>query len=300
MKTAAEEAIQINDGGGGGNNIAVAYDDTWQKRGHTSKKNYMAKVTSLDSGKQQKNTTVIRTTKALAKKMGEGGGGCMPQLLYGTSLRKIGMSAIQNFLAMVIQRYTRGYWRNPHEKKEIKKKKLNVWAMYRRNGGKKKQLSDNKKRYTAGSVTNYWSTSEILWHSNYKQYKQSLSVALMFTKFPQMRSQSTTYVPQTLTHGANIERLKYLLNFYSLEPSIPEAVMEVMKYIYRDLANTESLSNLKPLQWGVNDAVITMVVLEEPKCSRNLTSVQDPMQHAAELSTKDARVYERKRILKEN
>lgn len=47
MRNAASEAIAINDAS---NDIAAAFDGTWQKRGHTSM-NGVVTVTSFDSGK---------------------------------------------------------------------------------------------------------------------------------------------------------------------------------------------------------------------------------------------------------
>lgn len=47
MRKAADEAVDANDGI---NEIAAAFDGTWQKRGHTSM-NGVVTVTSFDNGK---------------------------------------------------------------------------------------------------------------------------------------------------------------------------------------------------------------------------------------------------------
>ncbi|KAJ8886175.1 hypothetical protein PR048_012384, partial [Dryococelus australis] len=148
----------------------------------------------------------------------------------------------------------------------------------------RKKLSDSKTIY-AGSVTkllisfrdimaqqleSIQTISKIL----KKQFGQLIS-----TNFPHKRSQYITYDPPPPGPDTWCKYRKAELtgDFHSHEYSIPEAVMLVVKPVYRDLAHPDLLRKLihgktqnsnelpknvvvglKTLQWGVNEGVISL------------------------------------------
>ncbi|KAJ8871915.1 hypothetical protein PR048_028255 [Dryococelus australis] len=119
VKTAVEEAIQINDGD---KSIPVAFDGTWQKRGHASK-NYVATVTSVDSRK-------VSDFEVLKKHCFKSN---LPTEEHSCDKNYEGTSG--EFLG---DGYSKAHKRvveeHPYKKKEIKK--LNVLAMHRREWAK--------------------------------------------------------------------------------------------------------------------------------------------------------------------
>ncbi|KAJ8874900.1 hypothetical protein PR048_022790 [Dryococelus australis] len=281
MKTAAEEAIQLNDGD---KNIPVAFYGTWQKRGHTSK-NSVTAATSVDSGK-------VLDFEVLTKH-------CFKC----------------NF---------------PTEEHNYDKK----------------NYEDTSGRMEAAAAVKIWNRSEKDRNVCYTELLgDGDSVALKrvveenpYKKKEIRQIEFVGHVQKIM--GTRLRKLKHH------EHSTPEAVMEVVKPIYRDLDHpdllrkclhgktqnpNESFNNLtftrlpknvfvvlKILQWNVNYAVISFnegnfgrfKVLQElyispgpnaVKTSKFLDKVRiKKSHHAAELSTKEVRVHKRKRLLKEN
>ncbi|KAJ8879951.1 hypothetical protein PR048_020572, partial [Dryococelus australis] len=292
VKTAAEVAVQLNDGD---NNIAVAFDGTWHKRGHTSE-NVVTTVTSVDSGK-------LLDFEVLTKHC------------FKRNLATEEYNCDKNY-----EGTSRGGWRP----QLLSEKDRNVcYTEFLGDGDSKAHKSvveKNPRKKKRNKILNMLAIDKTI-----DQLQRCYGTAI----------RSNTNNPENMKKQFGLLILTKSGEFKSHEHSIPEEVMEVVKHIYRDLAHPELLRKLLhgktqnpnesfnnliwtrlPKIWDLNEAVISfnddnfgrvkviqeLVISQGPNSAKTfkfLDKVQiQKSQHVAELFTKEASVHKRKRILK--
>ncbi|KAJ8872419.1 hypothetical protein PR048_026023 [Dryococelus australis] len=291
MKTAAEEAIQLNDGD---KNIPVAFDGPWKKRGHASK-NSVATVTSEDSGKGLDSEVLSKHCFKCNYPKEEHN---CDDNYEGTKFLGDGDSTA----------HKRVVEENPY-KKEIKKIEC-VGHVQKRIGTNqaeklKQSLSGEKKNFLilkpfmTGSVTKtiyqfqrYYGTAIRSNTNNLENMKKAIWTTNC-NKFSTDEKPVHHLCPPGPDTWCKYRKAERTSDFHSHEHSIPEAVMEVVKPIYRDLAHPDLFKVLQELYISPGpNAAKTFTFLDKVRIQKS--------QRAAELSTKEARVHNRKRFLKEN
>lgn len=277
MRNAAVEAIQLNDGD---NNIAAAFDGTWQKRGHTSL-NGVITVTSFDSGKVLDtecltkfctgcvNKVNIENPEKMArhKELGckanyTGSSGGMEvegaKALCGRSEEKLGLRYKEYLGDGDSKGFSAVLENNPYgDEFEISKlecvghvqKRMGTRLRTLKRNFKKTKLSDDKFIGGVGRLTG----AEIDQLQTYygKAIRSNLSSvadmqkAIWATLYHRMSTDAEPmhdYCPKTNDTWCKYNKAKLNGETYKHLHPLPKAVCEVMKPIYQDLTNKDLLS----------------------------------------------------------
>lgn len=308
MKAAASEAKYINEGNP---DIPVAFDGTWQKRGHTSK-NAVATVTSVDSGKVLDYEVLTKHCYHCASGKKEAAHICSKNY-EGTSGGMEAAAAVKMFSRSEKERgvfYTKFLGDGdskayksvtesmPYVNKTITKLEC-VGHVQKRMGTRLRKLKQNLKDkiLSDGKTIRGRLSDKII---NELQQYYGMAIRNNANNLQEMRQAVwATYLHRSSTddnpqHFACPDGPQSWCNYrksqatgdpYHHKNSIPLAVMEVIKPIYRDLGHpdllrkclhgctqnqNESFNNLiwtrvpknvfvgiKTLKWGVSDAVIS-------------------------------------------